>query len=100
MELMPLYVKHFLAELDSFFLKMAKCPSDSDWDQGFLARTVHSTLNNRNPLNFFPLSCPSWRLLKQIKRVSTSAKHFSDQELNQLYKGQPMPDLWALFLSS
>ena len=87
MELLPPYVEHFLFELDSFFVKMAKCPFDSDWDQQLFARTLHSALNNWNPQNFFPLSRPSWRLLKQIKRVSTSAKHFPDQDLNQLYEG-------------
>lgn len=37
MELLPYFVDSFVLELDSFFLKTAKSPSESDWNQHFLA---------------------------------------------------------------
>ena len=37
MELLPCFVDSFVLELDSFFLKMANSPFESDWNQRFIS---------------------------------------------------------------
>ena len=76
MELVPCFVDNFIFELDLFFLKMAKSPLIQIGIIGFLQEMS---------IGHFKMG-PSWRLLKQIKVPSTSAKHFPYQELMHLYE--------------